>query len=202
MKKMLSWFFSCKLAGLFKLSFIVGSHAAFFSGVNIANPLIGKYNTVKQTLSLFSLLFISKFLMTGTLNLHFLAFILPGMFAALYWNVKGPLVKLFVPSLCFALFLLHPTGIKAAPYACYWLIPIALYFYRSPSFLLQALSSTLIAHAVGSVIWIYTVPMSSTAWLGLIPIVFLERMTFALGITVCHSLIEAVVTVPKKRFAS
>lgn len=191
-KTPLAWFLSSKLASFFKLSFIVGSHAAFFSAVNIANPLIGAFNTRKNTLLIFLALFITRWLFAGTIDLHFLAFIVPGLFAALYWNVAGPAVRLLVPALCFCLFLAHPTGLAAAPYAFFWIIPMALYFKREKPLFYHALSSTLIAHAVGSVIWIYTVPMSAATWLALIPIVCLERFSFAAGITVAHTLIQAV----------
>ncbi len=189
-KSHFTWFLSSKLASFLKMSFIVGSHTAFFSAVNIANPLIGAFNTRKQTMLIFCALFLSRFLFCGTIDLHFLAFIVPGLFAALYWNVQGPAIRLLAPLLCFALFLAHPTGLAAAPYAAFWLIPIALYFKKDKPLFFHALSSTLIAHAVGSVIWLYTVPMSSTAWLALIPIVCLERFTFASGIALAHSFLS------------
>jgi hypothetical protein len=188
-KSSFAWFLSSKLASLFKLSFIVGSQTAFFSAINVANPLIGAFNTRRNTLLIFCALFISRWLISGAIDLHGLAFFVPGLFAALYWNVAGPAVRLLVPALCFCLFLAHPTGLAAAPYAFFWIIPIALYFKKGKPLFFHALSSTLIAHAVGSVIWIYSVPMSAAAWLALIPIVCLERFTFAAAITVTHSLI-------------
>lgn len=197
-KSHFTWFLSSKLASFLKLSFIVGSHAAFFSATNIANPLIGAFNTRKHTLLIFFALFLTKLLFAGTIDLHFLAFIVPGLFAALYWNVKGPAVRLGVPLLCFALFLAHPTGLAAAPYAFFWIIPIALYFKKEKSLFYKSLSSTFIAHAVGSVIWLYTMPMSPAVWLSLIPIVCLERLTFAACITVAHSLIAQTALVLRR----
>lgn len=89
-------------------------------------------------------------------------------------------------------FIAHPVGFWAAPYACYWLIPITLYFVQNKSVFLQALCSTLIAHAVGSVIWIYSVPMSVFDWYRLIPVVAVERFAFALGMVVVYNGIRNV----------
>ena len=80
-------------------------------------------------------------------------------------------MQILVPVLCMALFGLHPVGSQAFAYTLYWLIPVTLYIMSSlvnvlPRFqqftpiFLQALSSTFIAHAVGSVIWLYTVGMT------------------------------------------
>lgn len=201
-KSHLTWFLSSKLASFLKLSLIVGSHAAFFSAVNIANPLIGAFNTRTHTFLIFFALFISKFLLTGSIDLHCLAYIVPGLFASLYWNVKGPAVRLMVPAVCFCLFLAHPTGLAAAPYALFWMIPVALYFKKEKPLFFHSLCSTFVAHAVGSVIWIYTVPMSPAAWLALIPIVCLERLTFAAGISLAYSLISQKDALTKKLLPS
>jgi hypothetical protein len=50
------------------------------------------------------------------------------------------------------------------------------------SLFLQSLASTFIAHAVGSVIWVYANPMTPQMWTGLIPVVFVERMVIAAGL--------------------
>lgn len=199
-KSHLTWFLSSKLASFLKLSFIVGSHTAFFSAANIANPLIGAFNSRLHTVFIFCALFLSRYLFCGAIDLHFLAFFIPGMCAALYWNVKGPAIRLLLPLLCFGLFLAHPTGFAAAPYAAFWLIPIGLYFKQDKALFFDALSSTFIAHAVGSVIWVYTMPMSAAAWLALIPIVCLERLTFASGIALAHYFLTHKVVNPIKQF--
>ena len=58
--------------------------------------------------------------------------------------------------------------------------------FKSRSFYAQALGATFTAHAVGSVIWLYTMPMAQEAWLALIPQVAIERLTFAAGIVVAY----------------
>ncbi len=61
----------------------------------------------------------------------------------------------------------------------------------------HALASTFIAHAVGSVIWLYTVPMVASAWLALIPIVACERLLYTAGIVMGDAVINYCVSVNK-----
>src|SRR2546430_1999084 len=68
-------------------------------------------------------------------------------------------------------------------------------FQQCPLVFLQALGSAFIAHAVGSVIWLYTVGMTPAAWLGLIPVVFVERMLCAAGMTVAYYGISGLASV-------
>jgi hypothetical protein len=74
----------------------------------------------------------------------------------------------------------------------YWLIPVILYVVPQRSLFLNGLGSTFVAHAVGSVIWLYTVPMTAGMWMGLMPIVALERILFALGMVVVHRMLSFI----------
>jgi hypothetical protein len=94
-----------------------------------------------------------------------------------------------LPLLCMALFVSHPVGAAAAPYAFYWFIPMIIAMMRTENIWLHSLASTFTAHAVGSVIWLYTMPMTPAAWLALIPLVACERILYASGIVVGHSVI-------------
>ena len=51
---------------------------------------------------------------------------------------------------------------------------------------LTSLSSTFIAHAVGSVIWIYADPATPEFWYALIPLVAVERLVMASGMTLAY----------------
>jgi hypothetical protein len=90
------------------------------------------------------------------------------------------------------LFVMHPVGGQAFVYSLYWLIPVALYFIPHRSLFLTGLGSTFIAHAVGSVIWCYTVPMTAGMWMALMPVVFCERLLFALGMVVMHFVLSSI----------
>jgi len=110
----------------------------------------------------------------------------------LYWATNHPVIRVGLPLLCMGLFIAHPIGSQAFLYSFYWLIPIVLYAFPHQSLFLQSLGSTFVAHAVGSVIWLYTVPMTAGMWLGLIPVVIIERVLFALGMVVMHQVISFI----------
>ncbi len=133
------------------------------------------------------------FIFGGSLfSLHYLAFYIPGFFAAAYWaSSSSMLIRVLVPILCMIAFIAHPVGGAAWLYAMYFLIPVLLYFRSKNNIFSTALGSTFVAHAVGSVIWVYTVPMTVFAWLALIPVVIIERLLFAIGMTIFYRFYEA-----------
>ena len=177
-----------KIASLCKVSFVFGSLCAFFSLSNVVTPLTGLYGHSGLVTALFVLLGLFKVGMNGFLGLHQLAFILPGLCASLYFSTNSAFIRLLLPIIAIAIFVVHPSG--SLLYALYWLIPVGVYLSGSKQFFLHALSSTLIAHAVGSVIWLYTLPTGSAFWFSLLPVVALERLTFASGMVVAHRLVE------------
>ncbi|MFH1831457.1 MAG: hypothetical protein ABH827_01510 [bacterium] len=119
-------------------------------------------------------------------------------------QVLNFLVSLVLPVLCMFLFMVHPVGQQAFVYSFYWVIPVIIYVVNAlglgkqggtkfsvGSIFLTALSSTFIAHAVGSVMCLYMVPMVAAQWLALIPVVALERFVFAAGSTVAYVFVRA-----------
>lgn len=182
-----------KLASVFKVSFIIGSTMAFFSGTSIAVPMLGALTGIGSVIAAVGAMVVGQCAM-GIPAAHYLAYHVPGLFASASWVYPTRVMRLIVPLACMVLFVVHPVGLKAFPYALYWLIPVILHIRASQSLFAQALSSTFIAHAVGSVIWLYTVPMTSAAWLALIPVVALERLCFALGMVLVYSAVRSIVT--------
>ncbi|MFI5332694.1 MAG: hypothetical protein ACHQVS_01185 [Candidatus Babeliales bacterium] len=183
-------FIVIKLATLFKVSFIVGSCMAFFSGTSLAVPLLGAFTGFGSVITAVFTCMIGHWAMIGIPSVHYLAYHIPGLFASAAWAYPtSKSIRLLLPLLCMMLFIAHPVGMYAFPYALYWLIPITCYLSKSSSLFAQALSSTFIAHAVGSVIWLYTMPMTSAAWLALIPVVAVERLCFALGMVILYQVV-------------
>jgi hypothetical protein len=178
------------LAKLLKISVIIGSYTAFFSLNNSLVPLTGLLGIGAASIISVGKMFLSILLIGGIFPLHHLAFHIPGLFGAYYWASSSIAIRLLVPITCMALFVLHPVGAHAWVYAMYWLIPIGLYFVPEKNLFVRALGSTFIAHAVGSVIWLYTVPMTAATWYALLPIVIIERMVFALGMVILYHLYQ------------
>ena len=169
-----------------KLSFIFGSKFAFLSGSTTTMPLSGAFAGGTVSFIIFVLSLAIRYVTFGFSSLHVLAFYVPGLFSAFYFSYKNIFFRLMIPILCIVLFIAHPTGLQAFAYSLFWLIPVGIYFMRLKNVFLDALASTLIAHAVGSVIWIYTVDMSAHAYYSLMPVVFFERLTIACGIFVLY----------------
>jgi hypothetical protein len=181
-----------KAASLLKTSYIVGSYAAFFSASSIALPLVGAWSSIPTIITTCACGFLVR-LAFGASMMPMLAFWIPGLCAALYWQLPSKFYRIGLPLICMILFVVHPVGAAAAPYAVYWFIPLIIAALRSRSLWLDAMASTFTAHAIGSVIWLYTVPMSAGAWLALIPIVACERLLYTSGIVVGHSVIAAFI---------
>lgn len=117
----------------------------------------------------------------------------PMLFAAAYFALYTKKAKLSVvaPLACIALFLMHPVGAAAWPFALFWLIPVvALAFPQN--LLLRSYGATFSAHAVGGVLWIYTIPTTPAYWLALMPVVLVERTVFAAGISASYYFVTTV----------
>ena len=191
--QVIGWMIIIKLANFLKISFIVGSQLAHFSAVSIVTPLIGLFSGITGCLVLLVIKMMLGLYYNPLYSLHILAFCVPGFCASLYLASSHSMVRLILPIACMILFIVHPVGYVAFAYSLYWLIPVALYFVRKKSLFLQALGSTFVAHAVGSVIWLYTVPMTPALWIGLIPIVIVERLLFASGIVVAYTVFNSLI---------
>ncbi|RLG18501.1 hypothetical protein DRN67_04100 [Candidatus Micrarchaeota archaeon] len=116
--------------------------------------------------------------------------LLPMLFAAVYFSRSHLKFSAIIPALAILLFWLHPVGIQVWYYPLiFWLIPLAGTFVRN-NLLVKSLGSTLTAHAIGSIVWLYTVPMSAAQWNLVIPLAIMERFSFALGIAVSYIVVN------------
>lgn len=105
---------------------------------------------------------------------------LPAMLAAVYFGLKQKKTAIIFP-VCIVLFLLNPIGRQAWLYPLIWLIPLAATFGKK-RLILNSLGATFTAHAVGSVIFLYSFGLTPAIWMSLIPVVFIERGLFTIGI--------------------
>ncbi|MFA6190481.1 MAG: hypothetical protein WC711_03205 [Candidatus Staskawiczbacteria bacterium] len=105
---------------------------------------------------------------------------LPMMAAAVYFGLKTKKTAIIFP-ICIALFLLNPIGRQAWMYSAIWLIPFVATFFKK-KLILNSLGATFTAHAIGSVIFLYSFGLTPAIWISLIPVVFIERGFFTIGI--------------------
>lgn len=190
------------LLSFIKMSFIAGSHRMFFSGINLLFPLLGSFmGTAFSGIYIFSFFIFKKLTIGGAITLGLPTFVAALTFSVMTknrndWklNIYNFLLRVVLPLSCIALFIAHPQGRDAFLYSSYWLIPVGLYLFEkiknNSSILLKSFSATFLAHAVGSLIWIYTIPTTSVYWISLIPTVFVERLVFASGISLTYLIIN------------
>lgn len=105
----------------------------------------------------------------------------PMLFAVLYFAKKGK-INAIVPIIAIAVFIAHPIGREVWYFTLFWAIPIISHFLRDRFLLARALGATFTAHAVGGATWIWAFALPASVWNGLIPVVAMERLLFALGI--------------------
>lgn len=159
--------------------------------VSMLLPLVGVVLRSGKSVGCVGLFFGAKWFLFGVMPV---TFGLPSACAAANWSVHTqqgrtaePIrfcLSVLLPIACMFLFVLHPTGSVAFIYSLYWLIPITVYFIQlffKHSVFLVALSSTFVAHAVGSVMWLYLVPMPPERFIALTPVVAVERLSIAVG---------------------
>jgi hypothetical protein len=168
------------LVSFFTLNTIIGS-TMHFSVMNMSSPLIGLYGGFSGIFILYFIRFFIKSFFFGGAFLSIHSLYLPSVFAAAYFARISLITRFIVPLSCIVLFNLHPVGHCAWYYSLYWLIPLILYYAPQRNIIAQAIASTFIAHAVGSVVWVYCLPMSAEMFTALMPIVPLERAVFATG---------------------
>jgi hypothetical protein len=166
---------------------IWGSWLSYFSWSSIAAPIISHHFGF---FSFFSILLAKLLFHPERIALFLLLKRLPLIFSSWAFAGKNWITHLLIPALCMILFLAHPVGGKVFYYSFYWLIPMALYFVPASIFS-QALASTFIAHATGSIVWLYGKNVGVEVWQLLVPMVICERLLMAAGIVALHYFVVA-----------
>jgi len=178
------------LSSLAKFSFVIGSWHMFFSALNCFGPLAGSFWGLSGSFMVYGLRTMLRLVTVGLTGAQMLNGV-PTLCASLYLGSSHWSIRCILPIICMIVFWLHPVGLAAGVYALYWLIPVVIFYSKSNHLFVNALGSTFVAHGVGSVIWLYTVPMEPATWLALIPIVAVERLLFATGMVIAHGAIQA-----------
>jgi len=183
-----------------KISFIAGSHRFFFSGVNFFVSIIGVFAQSFFSAGIISFFLLYKF-SSG------ITFGLPTLIATFCWSLNTRrsqlakandfIARFLIPLCCMLIFILHPIGRQAYLYSFYWFIPGVIYLMqrvgKCQSIFYYSLSVTFVSHAVGSIIWLFKIPMTAYDWFDLIPVVFLERFVFTLGMVVTYLAVQKLI---------
>lgn len=169
---------------------IAGSKASFTLFDSFAPIASGFIGTLPGLVAVFLMQFIN-FLMNGALILDVGTIIrfIPMLFAALYF-AKPRKINIVVPILAIIVFNFHPIGHSVWYYSLYWLIPVICYFWQDKFVFARALGATFMAHAVGGAIWIWVFNLPKIVWIGLIPVVAIERLTFAMAMSLVYVIVK------------
>jgi len=121
----------------------------------------------------------------------------PTLFAVLYFSLATKSKKnsnyiLLVPLVSMVAFNLHPIGRIVWYYSLFWLIPFLVWPFRNRFLLARALGATFTAHSVGGAVWIWVFSLQASVWTSLIPVVAMERLIFALGISASYILMNNI----------
>ena len=173
------------------ISSIVGSKQSF-TPFEFLGPTSGMFlGAWPAAISVFFVKLFNVLIKHQAFNITTLIRFFPMMLAALYFGIsKSKKIILAIPLLCMVLFILHPEGRQAWYFSLYWLIPIVC-FFKKDRLVLNALGSTFTAHAIGSTAFLYAFNLKAPVWIGLIPVVFMERMLFCAGIWVFYLVINS-----------
>jgi hypothetical protein len=174
------------------LTHIVGSQAKFTLFDSLA-PTAGAFlGSLPGVIAVFAMQFFNlaihgfKIFDAGTIIKLF-----PMIFAALYFSKRSK-INFIIPLLAIIAFNLNPIGHTVWYYSLYWIIPIVCYFFQERFLLARSLGATFTAHAVGSTLWIYFFHLPKEAWIALIPVVAIERLSFMVGIAASYLILNNV----------
>ena len=168
------------LAFRISISHIIGSSQSF-TLFEFLGPIGGMFlGPILGAVSAFVVYALNIFVFHKQLDFLAIALFLPPVLAAAYFGLKNKAIAIVFP-ICIALFILNPIGRQAWMYSAIWLIPFIATFAKK-RLILNSLGATFTAHAVGSVIFLYAFGLTPAIWMALIPVVFIERGFFTIGI--------------------
>jgi len=170
----------------------------FFTLFQFLGPITGGFlGAMLGTISVVFTELINFVLVGKEINFVNIFRLLPMVFAAYYFaknksRMFDDKLSILIPLVCIIAFVLHPIGAQSWYYASFWLIPIVVKFFKDNLFL-RSLGATFTAHAIGSVIFLYTIPTSPELWGVILPgVVIFERIIFALGISASYVIMNSL----------
>ncbi len=193
---MLIFFILTLISKNINFSSLIGEANQFFTLFQFFGPTAGAFlgPWVGGVAVLFSQL--ADFLLMGKeMSLVSILRFLPMLFAVYYFGSKRKITSSLICLVSIFLFVIHPVGREVWFLSFFWLIPIlgkVLPDKMKGALLLRSFGATFTAHAVGSAIWIYTVPMTAGQWVSLVPIIAYERFLFGLGIAGSYIIFNTV----------
>jgi len=174
---------------IIKLNLIFGTNGLYFSLSSLYLPFTGLFLNPYYIFNIFivKVIYILLFSKVNFLSLTLLY--LPGFASSLYLSTNSKLYKLFIPILSMILFINNPIFFSVKSYSLYWLIPIFVSIFNIKSIFLRSLAATFVAHAVGTMISIYSGQLSCNLINQIKLIIFFEKILFAALMSISYYLV-------------
>jgi len=169
-------------------SWVIGSVKTFFSAISVTGPLVVVFGGLPGGL----LYLFLNLLCSVKKTLLFTQTGLPNLLAGCYWKGNSKFIKLALPIFAMAVFWYSTWGTSAAWYATLWLIPVLIELCGFNNLFSKALGATWIAHATGSILWLYFGKITADQWVLIMPIALIERFCLAILMVGMYKLIQAV----------
>ncbi len=169
---------------------LLGSNVKFTAFDFFAPTVGGFIGTLPGVITILTIQVINLFLHGTKWDIGGVVRLFPILFAVFYFSKKRS-VNFAIPILAIIIFNLHPVGRSAWQFSLFWLIPIVANFFHKNLFL-RSLGATFTAHSVGGALWVWVFGLSKVIWLGLIPVVAIERFAMACGMTLSYFMVQKV----------
>lgn len=137
------------------------------------------------------------------LSLYFISSVyhIPSFFAALSFGrfnskklaINSGIINYLIPLICSIAFIAHPVGSFVPFYTLYWGVPVLVQYFNLKSIFARSLAATFVAHALGTVFFIYSFDTDISFWVNLSKIVWLERLVLAASMSSAYLLINYLV---------
>jgi len=171
---------------------LLGAEKLKFSLFDFYGPIAGAFfSSVIGLITVFVMQLINWAWYGFNFDLITILRFLPMLMAVIYFSRKTKWI-LLIPGIAMILFWLHPEGRGAWYYALYWTIPFLAYLAPAKYISARAIGATFCAHCVGSVAFLYVMGLKSAVWIGLIPVVWKERVLMTIGITITFYVFSGV----------
>lgn len=176
---------------------IIGSNQKF-TFFDFLGPTTGLIiGSIPGALSVFFVKLVSVILNNQSFDLTTIIRFFPMMAAAIYFGTRSKKI-LVVPIICILLFIIHPIGRQVWYFSAFWFIPLVA-FFKKDRLIFKSLGSTFTAHGIGSVAFLYAFNLKASIWIGLIPVVWMERLLFTGGIWLSYLVMNTVLDKVVKR---
>lgn len=188
-------------------SALVGAENQFFTLFQFFAPVAGIFLGPFLGITAVLLAEVSNHLLQGSQwTLLNMLRLIPVLFATFYFGSRNKKrLGIFIPAMAIVMFLLHPVGRTVWFFTLYWTIPMLPYILPKKygdMLMLKSLGATFTQHAVGGALWIWTVPMTASQWIGLIPVIAYERGLFALGMAFTYILFNTILAKLDEKWTS